>query len=217
MTIGTRAATFSDADFLARISLLAVRSHLPRGTFDLIVDSGEDDVLKYVKAFVVASAPNLFHYSHFRILEEEGYNVGALCGYDPEVTTAEMITLASIEAAKIMGWSDAERIANNERAAVVRKCFPEEMPTAWIIENVAVLPEYRGRGLVNVLLEEILKIGESRGHRLAQIGVLIGNTAAQRAYEKIGFTVFDEKRHPAFEAAFGSPGMIRMIKERKTQ
>lgn len=211
-TIQTRWATREDADFLALISLMAVRSHLPRGTFDLIVSSTEEHVLKYVKAFVVASAPNLFHFSHFRIIEVDSRPAAALCGYDPDKTTGEMIGAASIEAARVMGWTDTERIVANQRGAVVRKCFPEEFPGAWVIENVATLPEYRRRGLVNTLLEEMLQIGESRGHHLAQISVLIGNTPAQRAYEKIGFKAFDEKRHPAFEAAFGSPGMIRMLK-----
>jgi hypothetical protein len=66
--------------------------------------------------------------------------------------------------------------------------------------------------LVNTPLEEKLKIGESRGNSLAQISVLIGSTPAQHACEKIGFKPFDEQRHTAFEAAFGSPGMIRMLR-----
>jgi ribosomal protein S18 acetylase RimI-like enzyme len=41
----------------------------------------------------------------------------------------------------------------------------------------------------------------------------IGNTPAQKAYEKHGFKVVDEKRHPAFEEEIGSPGMVRLLRD----
>jgi RimJ/RimL family protein N-acetyltransferase len=36
---------------------------------------------------------------------------------------------------------------------------------------------------------------------------MIGNDRAQRAYERAGFRVFGEKRHPDFEAVWGCPGV----------
>jgi hypothetical protein len=41
----------------------------------------------------------------------------------------------------------------------------------------------------------------------AQIGVLINNTPARRAYEKSGFKFDSEKRDPGFEATFSTPGI----------
>ena len=51
--------------------------------------------------------------------------------------------------------------------------------------------------------------GDSRnrpraGHRIAQLTILIGNLAAQRAYEKAGFTVRDEKATSQLRAALGA-------------
>jgi RimJ/RimL family protein N-acetyltransferase len=40
---------------------------------------------------------------------------------------------------------------------------------------------------------------------------LIGNDAAQRAYEKVGFTVVEELRDADFEATIGAPGFSRML------
>jgi hypothetical protein len=37
----------------------------------------------------------------------------------------------------------------------------------------------------------------------------IGNTPAERLYEKIGFGVVDENRHPDFERLMGAPGLVR--------
>ncbi len=42
--------------------------------------------------------------------------------------------------------------------------------------------------------------------------MLIGNTPAQMAYEKVGFVVDEEKRHPEFEAVIGAPGMMRLLR-----
>jgi ribosomal protein S18 acetylase RimI-like enzyme len=82
-----------------------------------------------------------------------------------------------------------------------------------VVESVATLPEYRRRGLTDSLMREILEIGRARGHRIAQLTILIGNVAAQSAYEKAGFTVRDEKRHPDFEAALCAAGFMRMVRE----
>ena len=75
------------------------------------------------------------------------------------------------------------------------------------MENVATAPEYRRRGLVDRLLVEILGKGRERAATIADIGVLIGNDPAQRAYEKAGFEVTGEKRHPEFEAVYRCPGI----------
>jgi translation initiation factor 4G len=37
--------------------------------------------------------------------------------------------------------------------------------------------------------------------------VFIGNDSAQRAYEKAGYVVVEDKTHPEFEAVYKSPGV----------
>jgi RimJ/RimL family protein N-acetyltransferase len=59
---------------------------------------------------------------------------------------------------------------------------------------------------VDRLLVRILDEGRARGATTADIGVFIGNDAAQRAYEKAGFEVTGEKRDPEFEAVYKCPG-----------
>jgi translation initiation factor 4G len=92
-------------------------------------------------------------------------------------------------------------------------CALEQPDDTWILEWVATRPAQRGRGLTRALLQAILAAGRQRGHTRFQIGVLIGNTAAQRAYEGAGFSVVDEKRDPAFEATFGCPGIRRLQRD----
>ena len=76
---------------------------------------------------------------------------------------------------------------------------------------MATKPEFRRRGLVKRLVHEMLEVGRKRGATTADIGVLIGNDPAQRAYEKCGFRVVIEKRDAEFERVYGSPG-ARMLR-----
>jgi ribosomal protein S18 acetylase RimI-like enzyme len=64
---------------------------------------------------------------------------------------------------------------------------------------------------VERLIHETLERGRQKGAKVADIGVLIGNDPAQRAYEKCGFEVVDEVRNADFEAAYGSAG-ARMLR-----
>ena len=85
-------------------------------------------------------------------------------------------------------------------------------PGSWIIENVGTRADMRRRGLVHGLLERALETGRSRGHRRAQISCLIGNLPAQRAYEKVGFAVVEERADAEFERLLGAPGFSRMTR-----
>ena len=116
------------------------------------------------------------------------------------------------EALDAEGWRDDARQAMGERMAPFLTCVPEAAEDAWIIEWVATRPERRGRGLVRALLAAVLDRGRQRGHRQAQVAVLIGNTPAQRAYEGAGFRVADETTHPDFERVLGCPGIRRLLR-----
>ena len=152
------------------------------------------------------------HYSRFVVAEVAGQAAAALCGYDPIEAETPTLVQAIDEAAKRIGWSDNDVADVWERFAPVGTCISDDAKGAWIIENVATLPSHRRRGLVNRLLENNLDTARARGHRLAQISILIGNTPAQEAYEKIGFRPDKEKRHPDYEAVVGVPGMIRLLR-----
>jgi ribosomal protein S18 acetylase RimI-like enzyme len=79
----------------------------------------------------------------------------------------------------------------------------------WLIEHVATDPSYRGRGLVQALIDHALAKGRTAGFKRASISFLIGNEAAERCYAKAGFAFAEEKRDPAFEALTGAPGFRR--------
>ena len=208
-----RPAELNDVPFIAWVELQAARSHLPRGFWDIWLQRLEPECLAFLEHLAQTRIRSWYHYSAFIIAELDGRAVAAMCGYADTKSTGVSTFTAVLEASRTAGWSDAEFHAMTERTKPVLTCISDPAPDAWIIENVATLPEFRRRGLVDRLLKEELEIGRGKGHRIGQISVMIGNTPAQRAYEKAGFKVVDEKRHPDFEKSVGEPGMKRLLRD----
>ena len=197
------------AQFLARVILIAHRSHLERGLWDFLVGGSEAECLRFLEALTTTSQPHWAHYSTFIVAEVDGQPVSALGGYfEAELGTETAFIISAVrEANGVVGRTEEDSIAGWQRAGSIAHVAPEHVPEAWVIENVATLPEFRRRGLADRLLAEILDKGRRRGATIADVGVLIGNDPAQRAYEKAGFAVIGEKRHPEFEAVYKSPGI----------
>ena len=175
---------------------------------DLVVP---DDAkrLTFLDAISNGDRRSFFRYENFLVAEIDGRQVAGLSGYEPAVATPELDP-AMVEAAQRLRWSDEEVVEMQAQLAVVASCFPDSPEERWIVEWVATVPEFRGRGIVNQLLLEILDRGRERGFDKAQIGYLLGNTLAKRSYERVGFKTVYERADPEFEAALGCPGMACM-------
>jgi ribosomal protein S18 acetylase RimI-like enzyme len=195
------------AEFLAWVILTAWRSHLERGLWDFVVGGSEEECLRYLEALATTEQVHWSHYSTFIVAELDGRPVSALCGYFEAEHGTPLLRAGMLQANAVVGRSEEEHAAGWQRAGSIINIAPEHTAGAWIVENVATLPEFRRRGLTDRLLVEILDEGRKRGATLAEIGVLIGNDPAQRAYEKAGFEVTGEKRHPEFEAVYKCPGI----------
>jgi ribosomal protein S18 acetylase RimI-like enzyme len=211
MNTEIRPARPEDAEFLAWVILTAGRAHVTRGIWEVILGATEQDSLEFLKLLAVTARRHLFHYSCYLIAEADGRPAAGLGGYDPKIYGYEALYLAMPEVFKKLGHSGPDP-ETNKRAERVLCCIPEDTEGAWIIDSVATLPQYRRKGLVDRLLAAILEKGRQEGFRRTQISIYIGNIAAQRAYEKHGFKIVAEKRHPDFEAEIGSPGMALMLR-----
>jgi ribosomal protein S18 acetylase RimI-like enzyme len=208
-----RGATLSDVEFLARVMLSASRGHLRRGVWDLLVGGDDATCLDYLRRLAVAEPRSLCHYNSYLVAEDDGHPVAALCAFDPRDGGWATVAQAMAAVQRDLGWTDGDLAASMQRAAPAWTCFLPDIGADWAIENVATLPAYRRRGLAINLLNEMLQEGIKRGCQLAQITSLIGNDKAQRAYERVGFRVRDEKRTAEFCAALGAPGYLRLTRQ----
>jgi len=207
MGIVLRDAVRDDAGFIAWVLLTSHRSHLPKGLWDFSVSEDEPTCLRFLEALASSSDAHFAHYSTFLVAEVDGEPAAALCGYFDEELGTQALGKGIAQANAVVGRSEAESLAGFARAGSIMHVAPGHEPEVWIVEHVATLPEFRRRGLVDRLLAAMLDRGRSLGAGTADIGVLIDNDPAQRAYEKAAFRVTGEKRHPEFEAVYGCPGI----------
>ena len=205
MTSTIRSAVFEDADFVARNILAAQRGHLARSMFDIALNLPEAECLAFMRRLTVARTKSWFHVSQFLIAEVDSEPAAALCAF-PAAGTRAAAGAAIEEVAGETGL-DASEIFRRQAAAA--NCWVQGGKGDWMIEYVASLSAYRGRGLVQVLLEQALAAGRARGYRRASISFLIGNEPAERCYARAGFAFAEEKRDAAFEAITGAPGFRR--------
>ena len=208
-----RPARPEDDSFLAWVMLTAARSHVGRGLWDLVIEGTEEERLTFLKLTATTKRFHFCHYSNFYLIEKDGRPASAAAGYNPANMGVDDYNREFHKIARKLGLSNDEATAALKRAAPCSSCQLDTTAGSWVIENVATLPEFRRRGLADRLLERVLDEGRRKGFKISEVGVFIGNAPAQRAYEKRGFKLLNEKRHPDFEAAFGSPGMAQLIRE----
>ena len=211
MTTTIRPATADDAAFLGWASVIASRSQLERGWFEIVLQRDDAFCFEFAKHLCAAKAVSWWHWSLFLVAEVDGVAAAALCGFGDE-NVYRNSGAAMAEAADKMGIAKSEQAQFWPRGAFIISPATGE-DGAWTIENVATKPEFRGRGLVPRLMAVELDRARAAGFKRAQISIFIGNTPAERAYLKSGFVFAEEKTAPDFEAALGIPGIRRLARD----
>jgi ribosomal protein S18 acetylase RimI-like enzyme len=206
-----RPARAEDAGFIARNILSSQRGPRPRGWFDITLELPEPQCLAFVERLTTAQQRSWWHVSHFMIAEVEGEKAAALCAL-PASGTLVAARAAIAAVANEIGLNETELAEISRRGAYAAKCWVQGGDGDWLIEHVATLPTYRGRGLVQALIEHALDQGKAAGFKQASISFLIGNDPAERSYAKAGFVFAEEKRDPAFEVLTGAPGFRRFVR-----
>ncbi len=82
-------------------------------------------------------------------------------------------------------WVENGQIVGN--VSVYPADYPRDLGKAWIIANVAVYPEYRGRGIATQLMDASLEMIRKRSGGVAVLQVDENNTVARQIYRKLGF------------------------------
>jgi len=213
MNLKIRPARADDAKLLAWCMLMSGRSHLKVGIWDFIISQPEKKCLAFLEKLSLQGPRHMCYYKEFLVAEVDGKPVAALEGFDPVSNGEETVAEPMAAVIKKMGLREQDMASGQQALVAFMTCHSDFMEGAWVVEQVATLPEYRRIGAVNRLLEAILDKGRKQGFRLAQVSFYIGNTPAERAYKKAGFKYADEKRHSDFEALIGSPGMVRLVRD----
>ena len=86
---------------------------------------------------------------------------------------------------------DAARYQYQLAGFIVARFIADELH----VNNVAVRPEFRGRGLGSILLNTTLHQGQLRKAKTAQLEVRANNAAAQNLYQRCGFEVVGRRKN----------------------
>jgi ribosomal-protein-alanine N-acetyltransferase len=112
--------------------------------------------------------------------------IDAVCFTDPWRETAFREALAG-EGYTFLAWEDNGTLIGYAGMLTV-------LDTA-DITNVAILPEYRRRGLAKDLFAALTDAARSKGVTRLQLEVRESNTAARALYESLGFAVDGKRKH----------------------
>ncbi len=83
---------------------------------------------------------------------------------------------------------------DTETNALVAYLIISRYVDAWHVMNVAVAPEYRGRGIARTLLEQLFDLTAGDERRGYTLEVRVSNDAAIRLYERLGFVARGVRR-----------------------
>lgn len=210
--ITVRPAEAADLDFLVWAMATAGRSHLDATVWSKMFGRDEAWILDLLAAAAQSPEPHWCHLSRFWVAEADGRPAGAMSGFDPATQGNDALSGALLTAAMELGLEAAEIEGVLTRAALMDEASPKTHPEVWGAENVAVKPEFRGRGVLEALFEAVAAQGRAQGRRRLQILCLNGNERALKAWARNGFDLRADYRSEACHAVFGSPGLKLMLR-----
>lgn len=82
-------------------------------------------------------------------------------------------------------WMAGERLVGN--VSIYPANWPRSLGSAWIIANVGVHPDFRGRGIASRLMRAAMDLIRQRGGTAAVLQVDADNLIARRLYQRLGF------------------------------
>ena len=171
MTITIRPATFADVPAIAKFIAMAIGDE-----FSLKNYCGEN----YLKVLEeIAQADNTqYSFKNSLVAEAEGIVVGAIVGYDG----AKLLELRTETFAII-----------KKHLGITPNMEPETETGEFYLDSIAVLPEYRGRGVAKNLILTLCNKVFSEGHKNVGLLVDIKNINAEKLYHSLGFIRINKK------------------------
>lgn len=143
--------------------------------------------MAHMKHAFIHPQPNELHFSNFILLKNsEGEIVASISGYEGHRVQDYGSDIDSI-------YAELDHECVFPRLQEDDPSDYEADPDEFYIDTIAVKEQYRGQGLVEILIEEMEKVAKDKGfHKLALVAAkhkvkLLGY------YQKLGFTSTDER------------------------
>nr|WP_255500823.1 GNAT family N-acetyltransferase [Caulobacter sp. 17J80-11] len=125
------------------------------------------------------------------VVEKDGEVIGAGAGYDGSAPLGFMLAAARQILSHYGPVTGAGVIRRGLR---VEQVIPPPTKDMLYVAHLGVRPELRGGGVGRRMVEHLLEAGAAQGYRRAVLDVSAANPRAQALYERLGFTVTEERR-----------------------
>jgi len=203
MSVKIRKAEQRDCSLVSWAMLESSRAGKKVGLFDLIFQSSDDKVLlEKLTQLAQTKTKSSCHYSNFLVAEQNGKEVGVLCGYEPRIASREILSKALAE----LGVDESY----NERLSSYFLCHPEADRQTWILDFMEVKEDAHELSILKELIQKSLLTARLKGYRRAQTVVEIGVADTLLVYKKLGFSVEKENTSEFYFETFGRPGIITL-------
>lgn len=187
-----RAATTEDIPLLALFEHEASKEPFGRSMWSDLLEPFDVSVPVFLEAVFASRASAWGNVEDFLILEIDGVPAGGCAVFRPSdpphnIGSLDLRRLSVV--AERLSWD--EKTALRFRASYLEHWGAVGPTTAMalapqaetIIETVAVLPAYRGKGLGHALMDAAKARARDMGAKSIGIMVILGNDGAQRLYE----------------------------------
>ena len=167
--IVTRYATREDAEIIAKAVAMAIGDESALRNY-----CGEDYMA--VLAEIARGDATQYSWRNAIVAEVEGKIAGAVVGYDGE---------------QLYALREGTFAVLRECVGRVPNIVDETEPGECYLDSVGVLPEYRGMGVGEALVEAFCERAFAQGHR--RVGLIVDqeNPNAERLYASLGFKRVD--------------------------
>jgi ribosomal protein S18 acetylase RimI-like enzyme len=196
-----RRGTETDCNFLASAIRDAERAHTTRGLWDILIDDPE--LVLPVLARCCQLQDSIYFYERFYLVWDLTNNkpVASACGYCyPELGVGKTLDLIMKLLKDEWSWTDEQAEAALKRLSNLENSFPtnidwENGPT-WMIEAVYTDSEYRRQGLGRLVVSAARSASQMKENNCQRCWITcsVGNDAAFRLYESLGFVLIGDGR-----------------------
>jgi ribosomal protein S18 acetylase RimI-like enzyme len=178
-TIQVRRALPADAQHIARLVRASAEAFLPA-----LFGPGIPRALEEM----AAGRGTLFSHQHAWVAEGSAGVCGMLLGYPGAVKGAQDPRTGLA----LLGQLRAQMVRRLPALLTMQSTIGRIGKDEYYVSNVAVYPQFRGRGIGSLLIDRAREEAVRAGASVVVLDVETDNPAAQRLYERLGFRVTGE-------------------------
>lgn len=134
--------------------------------------------------------------SQFYIASYNGKSIAALSAWEEGRAGQQSSMLMSTLVYHFI--TNEKRIAAQEKMKLYSEIRIDRTPHALQLESIYTHPEFRGKSLASHLIQEVIQRFQPEFPEIKKAEIILSgsNVSARRAYEKIGFSLEEERRFP---------------------